>query len=765
MNPISLMADAEKLSIGQLQQAVKNGTVPAYIGIPMMQEKIKQSKQAQTPQAPTEPPIAQQVMAQASGIDQVPSNLPTQAMNDGGIVAFATGGIQDEEDDDYEEYQLAQEEAEHQDVLGRFIKDLQSQEHGRPSRSGNVNSTPRVNQEFALSKEATDAGLSLGQNTNIRPEDRAAALNRTGAFAPTQATPQAAPQGSPQGGIKSIVESAANRYNLPPELLYRLTGAESGYDPNARNKLSGASGLFQFLPATWQGMGGKPGEESDPTKNADLGAKFVRQNTEILKRELGRDPTYGEVYASHHFGAGVIPMLKNAKPNESIEAGLSMFESPSRVKLIMEQNPHLRGKTVGQVMASLNQKMGEGVVSGANGGITRLNSGGVARFNGQYGSLSGEERDKYIAGLGKPKEEAASPAGRFFSEIFDETPEQKNKRITRENAQRDFDRVNQQFGPKVGATGAFKAQTDQEYENAQNAISQANRNLNAARAGRGYAPPDIHGNYQPEVRNLQTPSQGRMSPEYEPSIPPIPKGAVGNGMPDYEPSQTSSVGNTNTASSSSSNVGGTKERSAYDEFMDYFKKGHEDLKAQKQEDKYMAILQAGLGMMAGTSPNALANIGQGASAGVAHYGASAKQRAAEQKDLLKGEITARRYQEMGEDRRSAQRIAEARYKDALDYRGEKDNADLEEKKYRRLQDEQVKNSQLYSLAETRLRAGVDKAYPMGAMSPPINGVKYEDAIASIQNNPQLNEIRRKAFPELDRISGFPTYDPAKKAYK
>jgi hypothetical protein len=111
MNPVSLMANAEKLSIGQLQQAVKNGTIPAYIGIPMMQEKMKQAKQAQPVQAPAEPPIAQQVMAEASGIDQMPSNLPTQSMNDGGIVSFADGG--DAEDFDQEAYEDQQDEAEY----------------------------------------------------------------------------------------------------------------------------------------------------------------------------------------------------------------------------------------------------------------------------------------------------------------------------------------------------------------------------------------------------------------------------------------------------------------------------------------------------------------------------------------------------------------------------------------------------------------------------------------------------------------------------
>jgi hypothetical protein len=189
----------------------------------------------------------------------------------------------------------------------------------------------------------------------------------------------------------------------------------------------------------------------------------------------------------------------------------------------------------------------------AEGGIARLN---VPRYNGEYGSLTGEEREKYLAELGQPKKEAASPAGRFFGNLFNETPEQKKIRIQREAAQNDLNRVTQQFGSKIGATGAFKEQTNEEYDNAQNAISQANRNLNAARAGRGYVPPDPYGgNYKPEIRNLQTPVQGGMSPEYEPSA----LGGVGM-SPEYEPSTKAPAGNTgggNTGSGGSDSSGGS----------------------------------------------------------------------------------------------------------------------------------------------------------------------------------------------------------------
>lgn len=58
------MADAEKLSIQQLQQAIKSGSIPAYVGVPMLQDKVKQAQQAKQPQPmPPQPPVAQQVMA------------------------------------------------------------------------------------------------------------------------------------------------------------------------------------------------------------------------------------------------------------------------------------------------------------------------------------------------------------------------------------------------------------------------------------------------------------------------------------------------------------------------------------------------------------------------------------------------------------------------------------------------------------------------------------------------------------------------------
>jgi hypothetical protein len=93
------VAQAEKLSIQQLEEALENRTIPAYIGIPLLEEKVQIEQRMKMAQAGQMPPpqmtIADQVMGQAEelsgGIDQVPMDFAPE-MAGGGIVAFDDGG-------------------------------------------------------------------------------------------------------------------------------------------------------------------------------------------------------------------------------------------------------------------------------------------------------------------------------------------------------------------------------------------------------------------------------------------------------------------------------------------------------------------------------------------------------------------------------------------------------------------------------------------------------------------------------------------------
>jgi hypothetical protein len=62
------------------------------------------------------------------------------------------------------------------------------------------------------------------------------------------------------------------------------------------------------------------------------------------------------------------------------------------------------------------------------------------------------------------------------------------------------------------------------------------------------------------------------------------------------------------------------------------------ISAQRKEDKNLAMLTAGLGILGGSSPYALQNIGAGAMKGVEQYGAARKLTRAEEEDILAGRL-------------------------------------------------------------------------------------------------------------------------------
>ena len=101
-----VLGNPGKYSIQQLEAAMKSGSLPAYVVVPIIQDKVQQQKQMQAAMAmqqqPPQSTVAEQVMQEAGqmggGVEQLPSNLP-QEYAGGGIVAFSPGGIADSDID------------------------------------------------------------------------------------------------------------------------------------------------------------------------------------------------------------------------------------------------------------------------------------------------------------------------------------------------------------------------------------------------------------------------------------------------------------------------------------------------------------------------------------------------------------------------------------------------------------------------------------------------------------------------------------------
>ena len=513
----------------QITKSIQDGAVPSYAAIPLVQEltdryksALEKQQMAGQPQAQgiDQPPIAQEVLAQAQGIDNMPSNLPAgkQAYAAGGIVAFAEGDLVDDDDETEDDRQEA---------------------------------SLMALMDAARNKIQSGLGSATSRFTSMLPQS----------YEATKAAQQAAPTAPAEGGLSGLLSSAATKYGVPTALLSRISGSESSGRSDAANPRSSAKGVFQFTDSTWKGMGGKPGEQFNPEANVDLGAKYIRQNAEHLKSALGRDPTYHEVYAAHMFGPGVSRMLNKANPKDPIEHGLSLFENPQQVRAIMKANPNLRGKTVGQVLDSLQGKTGEGIVALAQGGEIK------------HFSAGGSDDDIY------------SPEGVLIGGGTTRTPEEMPE------WEKEWER---KYGKPQGAPG-YKAHPEkvsledlaatQEMEN-----QEANKHA--------VIPVDTSAQNAPQVNPQGNPQD---NPQGSPQTP------VTEAVDPY-----------------------------LEKYMSMLQKRETESERQKGMDGYMALMQAGLGMMGGSSPYALQNIGAGGTQGLTAYAAAQKQRAAEDAATLSG---------------------------------------------------------------------------------------------------------------------------------
>ena len=536
-----IISNPEAYSIDMLTAGVQNGTVPAYIGIPLIQQKTQEMQKSKALMAmgQQQPPIAQEVLDQAqmaTGLQALPSNLPEESYAPGGIVAFADGGEAEDEEED--EFDMGKDEQQLFDMLRRRLASGSEYEEMEGLGALPVGVAKAVSTKREVSSKVGD------QPKQTRSEGI------------TQLTKEGTPEGDLINKIM-MKESGGRRYDKEGNLLTSPKGAQ---------------GEMQVMPATSRdpGYGIRPAKEGDADDLARVGREYFGK----MLNKYG-DPKLAAI--AYNWGPG--------NTDKWLMAGADPSKLPRET-----------------------QKYSADM---AGGGAVHFQSGGI-------------------------------------SDIFKMTPDEVKEYIKK---QRLMEGVKEAFGkseftqkPSVASAlpEAGKPLSFMEY------LKQGASRLRPGIGGMGVGLPallrsgDLNEGEEAELerRRKMAPTIGT-GPAAKPQAPAMSAEDVQQEIqrlknrPTMGPLPTEEV---------AEEVAATPEAAAptdamgnyLGEYAAYLKDRRSQAAADKEQNKYLALLQAGLGMMGGTSQYAGANIGQGASQGIAAYLAGQKQASADDRALQQG---------------------------------------------------------------------------------------------------------------------------------
>jgi hypothetical protein len=173
------------------------------------------------------------------------------------------------------------------------------------------------------------------------------------------------------------------------------------------------------------------------------------------------------------------------------------------------------------------------------------------------------------------------------------------------------------------------------------------------------------------------------------------------------------------------------EKTMFDEMQEAIKKRTASLESEKSIDNYLAVLQGFLGMMGGTSPYAMANIGQGASSGINTLLAARKQTGLaeralgrDQMSLFTNKMAADRY---AQDRAQREKISML----GLDEKWADNYATVERNRAETLR-KTLSDNPMFKNAYDNARRKVEKAVSEGKTPDPKDVLEFNNAKARMK---------------------------------
>lgn len=603
----AITPDQIKALQAHLVKSVQSGAVPSYVGVPLLNDLNQKMSRIQTAPAQAQamvqqPPIAQQVVGQAEqdqGVATLPSGLPEEGMAGGGIVAFAGGGMSDSE---IAASLLSDEDDEEDDFVKQILGEFQ-----------------RAESENAARRDSGVPVASLGGLEALRGKE---------SFSVKQ-------EGQPAKTTSREVESVRKPGGVD-DLLKMIEQKESGgrrYDKagNLLTSPKGAMGEMQVMPGTVRdpGFGVSPARDQSPDEIARVGRDYFK----ALLNKYG-DPKVAAI--AYNWGP--------TNTDKWLTAGADMNRLPA------ETRQYAKGFAEGGI-ASVKRFQYGGISATAPFDISSLGLDDLKRMASMGEQKAIEELAKRQASAGISSARAASPA---LSEMNLSNPRVVGGAPSAAPAaaaateggvgglwnavKSGLGRLNPR-GIGAWSLGTYSPELNVGEQEELNRRWEAYNNQQQAEkvgAGRGTMPASSY-----NVQAAQAATQRPSMVQEQPSMPTAPVGPIdlGFGVDKYMPDEEA-------AAPAKGEAGG--EEGGIRSILDKYR---QNVGKQREIDAYLSLLSAGLGMMGGTSPYGLANIGRGAQQGVTTYAQLGAQRGADERALLGAETGLEKYKLLGDIRK------------------------------------------------------------------------------------------------------------------
>lgn len=95
----------------------------------------------------------------------------------------------------------------------------------------------------------------------------------------------------------------------------KISKVESGNSYTAVNKTSNASGKYQFVRSTWEGLGYDWKDRFDSKLQEEAMTKLTNINKNEFRKRFGTDPSDADSYGLHFLGVAGYSKVKKADPN------------------------------------------------------------------------------------------------------------------------------------------------------------------------------------------------------------------------------------------------------------------------------------------------------------------------------------------------------------------------------------------------------------------------------------------------------------------